>query len=117
MTNTNWTIIDVASTPSGYYEIAFRERSTNRTIRSTQLGRGGCNMYAPHLGRHPEWDDTTESFYEWLGSYEDMVIDYLNRIGFPELGRSVQTRDLEWYDTVVMSMVDFVELGIMEVEG
>lgn len=103
-----WTIIDCQATPSGYYEIAFRERATGKTIRATQTGRGGCNLYSPLID---------ESFRAWLRHNEHLAIEYLNHINFPDLAKAVNEHENEWEDTAVMCFVDWVEMGIVRVEG
>lgn len=108
----SWTIVDVQATPSGYYEISFRERATGNTVTATQHGRGGSNIYYPY-SHSPQF----ETFRAWLKTNEHLAIDYLNHIEFPDLAKAVNEHEGEWEDTVVMCFVDWVEMGVIRVAG
>ena len=101
-------IVDYQATPSGYYQIAFR--SSNGTIVATQHGRGVCNMYS-------DYGKMFEEFKAWLASNDVPATLYLVNDGFPDLAKTIRDRGPEWYDIIVMSMCDWIEMGVMSVRG
>jgi hypothetical protein len=103
-----FTVVDYQATPSGYYQISFRS-SDGRTITATQHGNGGCVLYTPRI-----WED---ELFTWLQSNEQAAIDHLNRLGYPELAQAITDKESEWEDSVVLSIVDLLELVMVRVQG
>lgn len=108
MLTKGFTVVDYQATPSGYYQISFRNVA-GQTITATQHGRGGCNFYTPHTLK-AELD-------EWLDANAQIAIDGMNEMGFPELAQTVETRGVEWYDIVVMAIADAIEMRRIRVAG
>jgi hypothetical protein len=103
-----FTVVDCQSTPSGYYQIAFRNERGD-TIVATQHARGGCNLYTPY---------TMQAELEnWLWENRQIAIDSMTAMGFPELAQDVVDRSTEWYDIVVMSILDAIEMRKIRVQG
>lgn len=103
-----FTVIDYQATPSGYYQISFRSLG-GETLVCTQYGRGGCNFYTPIY--------LMEEFKTWLESWDELAIEAMRAMGYPELAQTVVDHDAEWYDIVVMAIADAIESGTMKVEG
>jgi hypothetical protein len=103
-----FTVIDYQSTPSGYYQMAFRS-ANGGTIVSTQHGRGGCNLYTPYT--------LLEELKNWLWENRQLAIDGMVEMGFPSLAAAIQDKESEWYDIVVMGIADSIELRRLSVQG
>lgn len=103
-----FTITDFQATPSGYYQIAFRN-TRNETIVSTQHGRGGSNFYTPHTLK--------ADLDEWLASNAQIAIDLLTELGFPDLAKAIIERSWEWQDSIVMSLADLIDMNELRIEG
>jgi len=41
----------------------------------------------------------------------------MTRLGYPELGQDVTNKVGEWEDTIVLSIVDLIEMGRIRVQG
>jgi hypothetical protein len=101
-------VVDFQATPSGYYQISFRN-DEGQTIVVTQHGRGGCNIYQP-ANLKPE-------LLTYFESVAPDAIAYLSASGFPELAQAVRDRENEWEDSVALSIADFIDLGTIRIEG
>lgn len=101
-------IVDYQATPSGYYQISFRN-DEGHTIVVTQHGRGGCNLYQPHTMK-PE-------LLEWLDQFSLRTIFHLEKMGLDDLANVVRNKDNEWEDSVVLTLCDLIDMGRIRVEG
>lgn len=110
MLTPGFTIVDYQATPSGYYQIAFRN-ANGQTIIATQHGRGGCNHYTQPYG--PIKDELDK----WLEENAALVVKYLIAIGFEDLADVVLKKENEWQDTVVMSICDLIDIRKVRVQG
>lgn len=109
MLTPDFTVVDCQTTPSGYYQIAFRSKATGHTVTATQHGRGGCVEFTPR-----DWE---EELFTWLAKIDQVAVDHLTKLGYPELATAVVNRENEWEDSVVLSIVDLIEMGKIRVQG
>jgi hypothetical protein len=111
MLTQGFTIVDYQATPSGYYQIAFRD-AEGQTIVATQHGRGGSNLYS-----YPPQHPIHVAFTKWLDDNASLAVGYLEKIGFPDLAQVVKERGMEWEDSVVMSICDLIDMGKIRIAG
>lgn len=102
-------IIDFQATPSGYYQITFRN-DAGQSVIVTQEGRGGCNHYTYPNGL------IKDEFHRFLDTMSHAAISYLRR-DYPELADAILDRENEWEDTVCMAIADLIDLGKIRVNG
>lgn len=102
-------IVDLQTTPSGYYQIAFRNPDTGHRIVATQNGNGGCVLYTPR-----DWE---EELFAWLKTQKVMAVNHMNQLGFPELAHAIEKEENEWEDSVIISLVDLAEAGLIPIQG
>jgi hypothetical protein len=105
----DFTIVDCQTTPSGYYLIRFRSKATGHTVTATQHGNGGSVLYSPR-----DWE---EELFTWLGKNSAIAVNHMRRLGYPELAVDILTKEGEWEDTVVLSIVDLIEMGEVRITG
>lgn len=100
-----FSIVDYQATPSGYYQIAFR--SADEFVTVTQLGRGGCNQYSSR----------SDAFNKWLDDNANLAVTAFREMGMPALAQNVADRDIEWEDSVILTIADLIEMRILTVTG
>ena len=109
MLTPDFTVVDCQTTPSGYYLIRFRSKATGHTVTATQHGNGGSVLYSPR-----DWE---EELFVWLEANSSVAVTHMTRLGYPELGQDVTNKVGEWEDTIVLSIVDLIEMGRIRVQG
>lgn len=109
MLTPEFTVVDCQTTPSGYYRIAFRSATTGHTVTATQTGQGASVLYTPR-----DWE---EELFTWLEGNKAIAVNHLRRLGYPGLANDILKQAGEWEDSVVLSIVDLIEMGRIRVQG